>query len=184
MAVQTYVSPDVDRANCRSRGGNNSQGAIYKVQVGPHVNMLTARKLLSLSLRHLLLLCPLAPIRQQDASYSGLHNNSIAALSYIRALYYSQTYMQLQMQLMPVLPYICSWRQSASEYMASCTSFSLSFYPLKCMLSTEALFCLCRIRWVPRVCLHCLQAPSQALGLPSVPAWPPSLECLGQEPTS
>ena len=33
LPVQTYVSPDVDRANCRSRGGNNSQGAIYKVQV-------------------------------------------------------------------------------------------------------------------------------------------------------
>ncbi|DBA79673.1 hypothetical protein WJX77_002457 [Trebouxia sp. C0004] len=34
---RTYVSPDVDRANCRSRGGNNSQGAIYKVQnsLGP-----------------------------------------------------------------------------------------------------------------------------------------------------
>lgn len=33
VCVQTYVSPDVDRANCRSRGGNNSQGAIYKSQV-------------------------------------------------------------------------------------------------------------------------------------------------------
>ncbi|KAK9829789.1 hypothetical protein WJX72_007931 [[Myrmecia] bisecta] len=27
-----YVSPDVDRANCKAMGGNNSQGAIYKVQ--------------------------------------------------------------------------------------------------------------------------------------------------------
>lgn len=33
VALQTYVSPDVDRANCRSTGGNNSQGAIYKVPV-------------------------------------------------------------------------------------------------------------------------------------------------------
>ena len=29
--LQTYVSPEVDRANCKATGGNNSQGAIYKV---------------------------------------------------------------------------------------------------------------------------------------------------------
>lgn len=30
---QTYVSPEADRALCRAQGGNNSQGAIYRVQV-------------------------------------------------------------------------------------------------------------------------------------------------------
>ena len=31
LCLQTYVSPEVDRANCKATGGNNSQGAIYKV---------------------------------------------------------------------------------------------------------------------------------------------------------
>ncbi|KAK9819067.1 hypothetical protein WJX81_000667 [Elliptochloris bilobata] len=30
--AQTYVSPEADRALCRAQGGNNSQGAIYRVQ--------------------------------------------------------------------------------------------------------------------------------------------------------
>ena len=35
LALQTYVSPEADRALCRAQGGSNSQGAIYRVQAPP-----------------------------------------------------------------------------------------------------------------------------------------------------
>lgn len=33
LCAQTYISPEADRALCKSQGGNNSQGPIYKVPV-------------------------------------------------------------------------------------------------------------------------------------------------------
>lgn len=50
--MQTYVSPDVDRANCRSRGGNNSQGAIYKTQVCTKPLACTSSTCISLLIYH------------------------------------------------------------------------------------------------------------------------------------